>query len=113
VLRAAMRSPDSLAWCLAELDAAKGADQRLDDAIEAASRAIEHASAPEFEARRIVERLAVAWAGALLVRLDEQSVFDAHAVSRLSGDHGSLYGTLPATASVDALVERAVPGVDT
>jgi putative acyl-CoA dehydrogenase len=109
VLRAAGRSPDSLQMFLAELDLASGIDERLDEAISRARTAIDSASNLEFEARRIVEQLATAWAASLLARHSDPSVFEAYAASRLTGDHGSLFGTLPPGTPIDDLLSRAVP----
>ncbi len=109
VLRAASRSPDSLQMFLAELDLASGLDTRLDRAIEGAKSAIGGADDLEFEARRVVERLATTWAGSLLARHGEPGVFEAYAASRLDDDHGSLFGTLPPSTPVADLLERALP----
>ena len=108
VLRAAGRSPDSLHMFLLELE--DGVDERLDTAIGEASQAIAAASDLELEARRIAERLAVAWAGSLLARHGDEGVFEAYAASRLARDHGSLFGTLPPGTEMDRIARRAVPG---
>jgi putative acyl-CoA dehydrogenase len=109
VLRAAGGSPDSLRIFMEELEAGSGLDMRLDSAIESARSAIESATDPEFEARRIVEQLATTWAATLLARHGDETVFDVYARSRLEQDHGSLFGTLPAGAATTKLIERAVP----
>jgi putative acyl-CoA dehydrogenase len=109
VLRAAGRSPDSMQTFLTELETASGIDPRLDRAIEGTRSAIDSADDLEFEARRIVEQLATTWAGSLLARHGDQSVFDTYAASRLGRDHGSLFGTLPPGTPVDDLTRRAVP----
>ncbi len=109
VLRAAGRSPDSLEMFLTELDLASGLDKRLDRAIQGARSVIEQSDELEFEARRVVERLAITWAGSLLAHHGEPGVFEAYAASRLDGDHGSLFGTLPAGTPVTDLLERAIP----
>lgn len=109
VLRAAGRSPDSLEIFLNEIDLGSGLDDSLDQAIGRARDAVDGATDLEFEARRVVETLATAWAGSLLARHGEQSVFDAFASSRLVETHGGLYGTLPIGTDVTALLERAVP----
>jgi putative acyl-CoA dehydrogenase len=109
VLRAASRSPDSLQRFMAELEESSGIDDRLDRAVTSAKTAIADATDLEWEARRIVERLATTWAGTLLARHGDTAAFDAYATTRLGGDHGSLFGTLPVTAPVDDLVARAVP----
>jgi putative acyl-CoA dehydrogenase len=109
VLRAASRSPDSLQMFLVELEQASGMDDRLDVAIAEAHAAIDHAGNLEGAARRIVEQLATTWAGTLLARLGDEAVFDAYASTRLTGDHGSLFGTLPSGAPIGELSARAVP----
>ena len=50
----------------------------------------------ETRARRIVERMALALQGSLLVRHAPPAVADAFCASRLAGDGGLQYGTLPA-----------------
>jgi putative acyl-CoA dehydrogenase len=94
VLRAASRTPDSLEVFFAELDLASGIDPRLDAAIADAKSAVSGSEDLEFEARRIVERLATTWAGSLLARHGDSAVFEAYAASRLQRDHGALFGTL-------------------
>jgi putative acyl-CoA dehydrogenase len=112
VLRAAGRSPDSLEMFFSELDLAAGIDPRLDTAIADAKSAITNTQNLEFEARRIVERLATTWAGALLARHGDGAVFEAYAASRLQGDYGALFGTLPTGTPVGDLLERAIPDRD-
>ena len=109
VLRAAGRSPDSLRMFLVELE--EGVDERLDTAIGKARAAITEATDLEFEARRVVERLSVAWAGSLLARHGDEGVYETYAASRLAGDHGALFGTLPPGSDVGRLSGRAVPGL--
>ncbi|HJS71272.1 MAG TPA: acyl-CoA dehydrogenase family protein [Acidimicrobiia bacterium] len=109
VLRAASRSPDSLQGFIAELEGGSGMDDRLDRAITGAKSAIADATDLEWEARRIVEQLATTWAGTLLARHGDTAAYDTYATTRLGGNHGSLFGTLPVAAPVDDLVARAVP----
>jgi putative acyl-CoA dehydrogenase len=112
VLRAASRTPDSLEVFFAELDLAWGIDPRLDAAIADAKSAVSGSEDLEFEARRIVERLATTWAGSLLARHGDSAVFEAYAASRLQRDHGALFGTLSAGTPVGDLMERAIPDRD-
>ena len=109
VLRAARRSPQSLEMFVAELEMARGLDPRVDDAINSATTLLIGVDDPEYRARRVVEDLAVAWAGTLLARHGSPEVFDVYAASRLTGDHGSLFGTLPMGGAVDAVARRALP----
>lgn len=109
VLRAAGRSPDSLRMFHDELETGRGLDPRLDTAIDTAISSVTDEADLEYGARRIVERLAVAWAGTLLARHGEPQVFDVFAASRLAETHGGLYGTLPSGTPIDGLIERALP----
>lgn len=109
VLRAAGRSPDSLQMFIAELETGSGFDARVDRAIAAATDAIATATDLEFEARRIVESMATAWAATLLARHGGEATFQAFTASRLAETHGGLYGTLPHGTPISDLLERAVP----
>jgi len=111
VLRAAGRSPESLQMFFAELDLANGLDERLDRAVDRAKSTMDETTDFEFEARRVVERLATAWAGSLLAQSGDEAAFEAYAMTRLDGDHGSLFGTLPAGTPIDQLLTRATPAV--
>ncbi|MGZ6869172.1 MAG: acyl-CoA dehydrogenase family protein, partial [Frankiaceae bacterium] len=107
VLRAIVRAPQSLEAVAAEIDAAAGADPRLDAAITRWRSGL--GSADEYSSRRLAESTAMLLQGALLVRYGHPAVADAFCASRLAGDWGVSFGTLPAGADVAAIVERARP----
>lgn len=65
----------------------------------------------EPRARTIVERMALVLQGSLLVRHGPAAVADAFCASRLDGDSGRAFGTLPPSAEVEAIVDRARPRV--
>jgi putative acyl-CoA dehydrogenase len=109
VLRAMARQPEAVAAVRAELGAAAGADRRLDAFVGALEAELGRPEDVEPRARRLVERLALALQGALLVRFAPPAVADAFCASRLAGDHGGAFGTLPAGLDVGAIVERARP----
>jgi putative acyl-CoA dehydrogenase len=111
VLRAMARSPESVEAYFAELDGAAGGDHRLDAAVERLRRELADTSQIEARARRIVENMALALQGALLVRHGHPAVADAFCASRLDGDWGRAFGTLPTGVDVHAIVERARPKV--
>ena len=111
VLRAMAREPGSVEAFLAELELARGGDRRLDAAIDAVRDALRDGSDLELRARRVTEQMALALQGALLVRHAPPAVADAFCVSRLGGDHGRVYGTLPSGLDLDALVRRGAPPV--
>jgi putative acyl-CoA dehydrogenase len=112
VLRVLARRPDAVAAVLEELAAAGGGDARLDRAAAALARELAaDPAASEAGARRLVERLAVLLQGALLVRHGHPAVADAFCATRVAGDRGAAFGTLPPGLDLAAIVERATPKV--
>ncbi|MEO9166662.1 MAG: acyl-CoA dehydrogenase family protein, partial [Aquihabitans sp.] len=109
VLRAAGRDPESVEALLAEIDLARGADARLDRAVADLHAELADTADLELRARRVVERMALALQGSLLVRHAPAAVADAFCASRLGGDGGRAFGTLPPTVDLDAIIERAWP----
>jgi putative acyl-CoA dehydrogenase len=107
VMRAVERQPESLEAVFADIDAAAGADARLDASV-AALRAELAEVAEGANARRVVERLALCLAGALLLRA-ESPLADAFCATRLAGEGGRAYGTLPRGVDAAAVVERHLP----
>jgi putative acyl-CoA dehydrogenase len=104
-LRALGKQPETAEALFAELDLASGADRRLDQAI---GRLRKELSDPaETRARRLAEMIALTLQGALLVRHGHPAVADAFVASRLDGDWGHAYGTLPPGLDLAAIIERA------
>jgi putative acyl-CoA dehydrogenase len=114
VLRVLARQPEALAAYLDELAPARAAEPRLERAAAALERELGAAADPvglQPGARRLVERLAVLLQAALLVRHGHPAVADAFCASRVAGDRGSAFGTLPPGLDLAAIVERATPKV--
>jgi putative acyl-CoA dehydrogenase len=109
VLRALRREPESLDAFLAEVGEAAGADRRLDDAVTGLKGHLAESEDPEGQARRVVERMALVLQGSLLIRYAPGAVADAFCASRLAGDWGHAFGSLPRGADTAAIVERAAP----
>ncbi|MEV6314360.1 acyl-CoA dehydrogenase family protein [Streptomyces sp. NPDC051776] len=107
VLRALQREPAALDAFLTELGQARGADHRLDDAIKDMLTELADLSGIDARARRLVERMALTLQGSLLVRYAPPEVADAFCASRLGGDWGGSFGTLPHTLDLASVVERA------
>ncbi|MEU8838119.1 acyl-CoA dehydrogenase family protein [Streptomyces roseus] len=107
VLRALRREPMALNAFLQEVGRARGADHRLDSAIKGLLTELADLEGVEARARRVVERIALVLQGSLLVRWAPPEVADAFCASRLGGDWGAAFGTLPHTLHLGALVERA------
>jgi putative acyl-CoA dehydrogenase len=109
VLRAMSREPDSVEAFFAEVGLARGADARLDDAVTGLRAGLADPEELESRARRLVERMALVLQGSLLVRHAPSAVADAFCASRLAGDWGHAFGTLPRGIDAATLVERALP----
>ncbi|WP_330237057.1 acyl-CoA dehydrogenase family protein [Streptomyces sp. NBC_00566] len=107
VLRALGREPESTESLFGELALARGADARLD--ATAASLRRELAEADQLSARRVVERMALALQASLLVRHAPPAVADAFCATRLGGDWGHAFGTLPSGTDLDTILDRALP----
>ena len=106
--RAASRNPESVDIFLDELEQSRGRDAGVDEHLDAL-RAEFANPLSEAEARRLVEKLAVTWAATLMVEYGHPSVSEAYLMSRVGGDHGSLFGTLPKSCDLDQISRRAVP----
>jgi len=111
VLRALARSPRSLEVYLAEVELARGADARLDARVEELKGQFADAGSLESRARRVVESMALCLQGSLLVRNGPAAVADAFCASRLAGEGGLEYGTLPAGSDFEAIIARARPAL--
>ncbi|MFE7126363.1 acyl-CoA dehydrogenase family protein [Streptomyces sp. NPDC057617] len=109
VLRALQREPEALNAFLQEVGKARGADHRLDGAIKDLLTELADLTGIEARARRLVERLALVLQGSLLVRWAPSEVADAFCASRLGGDWGTAFGTLPHTLDLASVVDRARP----
>ncbi|WP_327326733.1 acyl-CoA dehydrogenase family protein [Streptomyces sp. NBC_01210] len=107
VLRALQREPQALNAFLQEVGKARGADHRLDAAIKDLLTELADLNGIEARARRLVERMALVLQGSLLVRWAPPEVADAFCASRLGGDWGTAFGTLPHTLDLASVVERA------
>jgi putative acyl-CoA dehydrogenase len=111
VLRALRRSPEALGSFLAECRAAAGADRRLDEWLAALESALRDPDNLETRARVLVERMGLALQASLLVRYGDPAVADAFCASRLTGDGGLAYGTLPRGVDAATIVDRHRPRV--
>ncbi|WP_110207189.1 acyl-CoA dehydrogenase family protein [Nocardioides daejeonensis] len=109
VLRALGREPASVEALMAEFALSAGADPRLDAAVARLGAELADTDQLELRARRLVELMAVALQGSLLVRHAPTAVAEVFCATRLGGDWGHSYGTLPAGTDLTAILDRAVP----
>jgi putative acyl-CoA dehydrogenase len=106
VLRAMGRSPESVDAFLAEVKTAAG-DARLDAAVTRIEKELGDLDDIETRARRVVEAMALAFQASLLLRHADPAVADAFCASRLEGDAGRAFGTLPPGVDTRRIVDRA------
>jgi putative acyl-CoA dehydrogenase len=111
VLRALGREAGAWEAFRDEVALGTGADSRLDAAIADLDTALTDTSDVEVRARRLVEQMALVLQGSLLVRFAPPPVADAFCASRLTGDWGHSFGTMPPGVDSRAIVERATPKV--
>jgi putative acyl-CoA dehydrogenase len=109
VLRAIVKEPAGLPALLEECELARGADTRFDAHLANVGErlaGLEDVDA-QWEARRLVEDLALALQASLLLRHSPPAVADAFCAGRLAG-HGHAFGTLPAGIDAEPILERAL-----
>ncbi len=109
VLRAMAREPHSVMAFVNELETARGANASLDRAIDDAKDRLIPSRANEMTARRVVEAMALAFQGSLLVRDGPAAIADGFCATRLSSRPGIAYGALDAAIDTQAILTRAAP----
>lgn len=107
VLRAMAREPEAVQAFFAEVTRPQGADARLDSAIARLRSELSDTTALEIRARRLVEQMALTLQGALLVRHGHPAVAEAFCASRLAGDWGRAFGTLPTGTDFPSIIQRS------
>ncbi len=109
VLRALAHEPQSLEAFYAELGLAAGANAALDSFSDRLAAELSDGEQLEFRARIIVEQMALALQGALLVQHAPAAVSEAFCAARLGDGRSLNYGTLPAGTDSAAIVARHTP----
>ncbi|MBZ5522871.1 MAG: acyl-CoA dehydrogenase family protein [Acidobacteriia bacterium] len=97
ILRALAKDPGAAEAILEELRQT-ARNQRFDRFIvdvEASLAKAKNGTYPQVEARRLAEKLALALQASLLIRYGSSAVAEAFLISRLDGEHGQIFGTLP------------------
>ena len=106
-LRAAAKQPETVAALMAELDTVRGTDARYDAFLDRLGSAFTDVETLELRARRIVGDLALALQASQLLRHGHPAVTEAFVASRLDGQRGDVFGTLPAGLDLAPILERA------
>jgi putative acyl-CoA dehydrogenase len=107
VLRAMVKNPDSVEAFANEIGEGAVLEPRLDRFASKLRQDLSSDPASlESRARSLVERMALALQGSLLVRHGDEVVADAFCSSRLDGDWGQAFGTLPAGTDFERIIDR-------
>ena len=110
LLRALTKNPETRSAYFAELDRAAGANPALDTAVASLRDAFAaDVTTREADARRTVERMALALQAALLVRHAPAAVSAAFVAARLGVERASGFGTLPQGVDPRTILDRAWP----
>ncbi len=101
------REPETVEVFLDEVGKARGGNARLDTFTDDLGRRLANPATLEPVARRVVEMMAFALQASLLVRFSAAPVADAFCATRLDGDWGHAFGTLPQGLETQAIIDRA------
>jgi len=113
MLRAINKDPEVLEVYMSEINQGRGVDRNLDNYINRLGKALTDVNDIEYRARSLVEKMALALQGSLLVRHGNEAVADAFCASRLAPEHsGLVYGNMPRGIDSAAIIKRATPIVD-
>ena len=104
----ALRQQDAVAALDHELAPARGAHPALDRMLATLPARLELLASP-LDARRLAQEIALALQAVLLVQSAPQAVAEAFCRSRLGGEWGQVFGTLPADLDFERLLQRAWP----
>jgi len=115
ILRAIAKEPAAVEAIIHELRQGTGADHRLDAFVTSVeselNRHTQRLSTDGFdsesEARRLAERLALCLETSLMVRYGSSAEADAFVASRVAGNHGLTFGTLPGGVDFAAILSGA------
>lgn len=108
LLRAMSREPESVEAFRREVGEVSGSDDRLDSHLDRLNSAMGRITDPERVARRLIEDMAIALAGSLMLRYASEPGAKAFLASRVGGDWGTMFGTLPPHLDLDPLVDAAL-----
>ncbi|MEE2043191.1 acyl-CoA dehydrogenase family protein, partial [Nocardiopsis tropica] len=109
VLRAMGRSPESVEAFFAELGAAAGVDDHYDAAVKRLEQSLGDQEEVQYRARSVVELMALTLQASLLLRYAPTPVAEAFTASRLGGEWGHVFGTLPRGTDTGLILDRARP----
>ena len=90
-----------------ELSTTAGQDSRLDARIDDLRDSLADVATIEYRARKVAEDISLALQGSLLVRHGHPAVAEAFLATRMAGNWGTAFGTLPVGLDLAPIIERA------
>ena len=108
VLRAMGRDATVFEAWLSEVELA-GNHPQLDTYVGELKKDLSDAASIQYRARSIVERMGVALQASLLLRHGDEVIAQTFCRTRLGGERGQSYGTLPPEIDFDRIIERHRP----
>ena len=109
VVRVFRKEPETVIAFFSEINAVRGQQALLDRYVDELQNDLVDLSDVEYRARNIVDRMAISFQAAQLVRTAPSFVADAFCRSRLDSRGHHQYGALPRGVDVVAILERALP----
>ena len=107
-LRAMATRPECIEVLFDDLAQSAGQDARLDSHIEAVRRQLADLETMQYRARKVAEDISLALQGSLLVRHGHPAVAEAFLATRLGGQWGGAFGTMPTGLDLAPILERAM-----
>lgn len=109
VIRVFRREPETVAAFFDEVGAVKGQYVPLDQYVDELRNDLADLSDIEYRARDVVDRMAIAFQAAQLLKTSPSFVAEAFCISRIESRGHHQYGALPRGVDVVAIMERALP----
>ena len=107
-LRAMATRPESVEVLFDELAQTSGQDPRQDAHVDQLRRQLADLDTIEYRARKVAEDICLALQGSLLVRHGHPAVAEAFLATRLDGQWGGAFGTMPTGLDLAPILERAL-----
>jgi putative acyl-CoA dehydrogenase len=107
-LRAMVTRPECIDVLFDELSRTAGQDPRLDAHVVSLRTELDDLETIQYRARKVAEDISLSLQGSLLVRYGHPAVAEAFLASRLGGQWGGAFGTLPTGLDLSPIIERAL-----
>jgi len=107
-LRAMATRPACVDVLFDELGSTAGQDARLDAHVVSLRAELDDVETLQYRARKVAEDISLTLQGSLLVRYGHPAVAEAFLASRLGGQWGGAFGTLPTGLDPSPIIERAL-----